>query len=201
MSWVTENMDGFERRTDAKKQAIIKAAKELFTERGVTDVGISEIAAKAHVSQVSIYNYFGDKNALAKEVFITILDAEIDKFEEILDIDIPFYEKFKILSEKNRKRFLEIKRSQFRQYALQDKVLQRLFEEALTVKSIRVYTKFIEIGKKEGAINANIPDEAIRDYIMQLVSFVQRPDFLQSSAEYITGFFKLILYGLLGEEN
>jgi AcrR family transcriptional regulator len=194
-------MDGFERRTKSKKQAIIKAAKELFTERGVTDVGISEIAARAHVSQVSIYNYFGDKNTLAKEVFITILDAEIDKFEEILDIDIPFYEKFKLLSEKNRQRFLEIKRSQFRQYALQDKALQQLFEEALTIKSIHAYAKFIEVGKKEGAINENLPDEAIQDYILQLVSFVQKPDFFQTSTEYKTGFFKLILYGLLGKEQ
>jgi AcrR family transcriptional regulator len=193
--------DGFERRSELKKQAIIQAAKELFTERGVTDVGISEIAAKAHVSQVSIYNYFGDKNTLAKEVFTAILDAEIEKFEEILDTDIPFCEKYKILSVKNRRRILEIKSSQFRQYALQDKVLQRLFEEALTIKSIHAYMKFVEAGKKEGANNKDIPDDAIRDFIVQLVSFIQRPDFLQMSEVYIAGFFKLMLYGLFGKER
>jgi AcrR family transcriptional regulator len=201
MIWVITDMDGFERRTEAKKQAIIKAAKELFTERGVTDVGISEIAAKAHVSQVSIYNYFGDKNTLAREAFMTILDMEIEEFEEVLRIDIPFPEKLKLLIEKNRNRFLEIKRSQFRQYALQDKALQQIYEEALTIKSMRAYKKFIEAGKRGGAINESIPDEAIQDYILQLVSFVQKPDFMQTSAEYMTGIFKLMLYGLLGKEQ
>ena len=195
------NTDGFEKRTEAKKQDILKVAKELFTERGVTDVGISEIAARAHVSQVSIYNYFGDKNALAKEAFMEILDTELSKFEEILDRDIPFYEKFKILSESNRCRFLDIKKSPFRQDALRDKAFHRLFEESLTVKSVSAYMKLIELGKREGAIDKEIPDDAIRDFIMQLVYFMQKPELFQENAEYISGFFKLLLHGLLGKET
>jgi AcrR family transcriptional regulator len=83
-------MNGYERRTEAKKKAIIDAARELFTERGVTDVGVGEIAAKAGVSQVSIYNYFGDKHTLAKEVLIAFLDKAIQEYEEILNREFPF---------------------------------------------------------------------------------------------------------------
>ncbi|MFA7139378.1 MAG: TetR/AcrR family transcriptional regulator, partial [Bacteroidales bacterium] len=61
-------MNGYEKRTKLKKNSIISAAWKLFSERGITDVGINEIATLAKVSQVSIYNYFGNKNNLAKEV-------------------------------------------------------------------------------------------------------------------------------------
>ncbi|MDR0433692.1 MAG: TetR/AcrR family transcriptional regulator, partial [Gracilibacteraceae bacterium] len=60
-------MNGYEKRTDVKKKAILAAARELFAARGLRDVHVNEIAKLANVSQVSIYNYFGDKNSLARE--------------------------------------------------------------------------------------------------------------------------------------
>jgi AcrR family transcriptional regulator len=42
------------------------------------------------VSQITIYNYFGDKNSLAKEAFISFVETAIGEFEQILANDIPF---------------------------------------------------------------------------------------------------------------
>ena len=113
-------MNGYERRTQAKKEAIISAAQELFSERGVTDVKVSEIAAKAHVSQVSIYNYFGNKNGLAREVLATYLDKAIKEYEDILGLDIPFSEKLKMIMAKKHDVVIEISRSHFSEYAWED---------------------------------------------------------------------------------
>ena len=65
-------LNGYERRTKAKKESIVNAARKLFTTRGITDVSIKEIAAKANVSQVTIYNIFGSKNALQKKCLFLI---------------------------------------------------------------------------------------------------------------------------------
>jgi AcrR family transcriptional regulator len=195
------NMDGFKKRTERKKQSIINAARELFTERGITDVKVSEIAAKAHVSQVSIYNYFGDKNGLVREVLITYLNNAMKEYEEILERDIPFSDKLKMIIEKKHDKILEATHSEFSQYALEDKALRQIFMEMATHKSVHIYTKFIELGKKEGAIDAEIPNDVILTYIFSIVSIIQQPNFSKASSKDKKWLFKLFLYGLLGKEN
>ncbi len=194
-------MNGYERRTEAKKKAIINAARELFTERGVTEVGVGEIAAKAHVSQVSIYNYFGDKNTLAKEVLIAFVDKAIQEYEEILNREIPFPEKLKIIMTRKQDAVIEASRSHFSEYAWRDKILRQVYWEAAAVKSNHIYLKFIELGKKEGAIDEHIPDDAILKYLYSSISIMQEPDYLKTSHEYKLGIFRLFLYGLLGKQS
>ena len=194
-------MNGYQRRTEAKKKAIISAARELFTERGLTDVGVGEIAAKAHVSPVSIYNYFGDKNTLATEVLIGFLDKTIKEYEEILDRDIPFPEKLKIVMAKKQEAVIEASRSHFSDYAWGDKALQQVYWEAAAVKSAQIYLKFIELGKKEGLLDEHIPDQAILKYLYSSMSIMQEDDYLKTSTEYKLGIIHLFLYGLLGKES
>jgi len=61
-------MDGFDRRKEHKKESIVRAALELFQTYGFKKASINEIAHKAGVSQVTIYNHFGSKEGLVREV-------------------------------------------------------------------------------------------------------------------------------------
>lgn len=194
-------MNGYEKRTKLKKDSIISAAWELFSNRGITDVSISEIASKAKVSQVSIYNYFGDKNTLAKEVLVAYLDRAIKGYDEILERDIPFSEKLKIIMDKKHEVTTELSHSSISEYAWEDKTLQQVYKEAANSKAISVYIKFIELGKKEGAIDNNIPNEAILAFLLSSVTIIEQSDYLKTSPEYKMGILRLFFYGLLGKEN
>lgn len=194
-------MNGYEKRTNAKKNAIIDAALQLFIERGITEVSISEIAARAKVSQVSIYNYFGDKHNLAKAVLTFYLDQSILGYEEILERDIPFAEKLRLIMDKKNDIVVKIAPSLFSEYAWEDKALQQVYKEATAARAVAIYMKFIELGKKEGAINTDIPNDAILSYILSSVSIMQRPDYFNSSPEYKTGILQLFLYGLIGKDE
>lgn len=194
-------MNGYEKRTNAKKEAIINAAGALFTSRGITDVAISEIAAKANVSQVSIYNYFGDKNALAREVLIKYLDHIIEGYDEILQKEIPFSEKLKIIMEKKIEAVNAYGESFFNKFAWDDKNFQQIYKEAINNKAISIYTKFIEQGKKEGVIVKDIPDDVILHFLLSCVSFMQQSNYLETDPKYKMGILRLCLYGLLGKEE
>jgi AcrR family transcriptional regulator len=194
-------MNGYEKRTQLKRQSIIDNARELFTQRGVTDVKISEIAARADVSQVSIYNYFGDKNQLAKEVLIVMLDEVIQEYDEILNRDIPFPEKLTIIMTKKHSAVIETSNSLFSAYAWSDKVLRQVYREAALIKSTHIYLKFIQLGKKEGTIEKWIPNEAILSYLNASITILQDPEYLKTNDEYKLGIFRLFLYGLLGKEK
>ncbi|MHB8769838.1 MAG: TetR/AcrR family transcriptional regulator [Syntrophales bacterium] len=66
------------RERDNRRNAILKAARKLFFERGFKPVTVDSIARKAELSKGSIYLYFNSK----EEIYTQILLSDIDKFHE-----------------------------------------------------------------------------------------------------------------------
>lgn len=56
-------------RTQATREALIAAARRLFTERGYDLVGTEEIVRVAGVSRGALYHQFGDKASLLRAVY------------------------------------------------------------------------------------------------------------------------------------
>ena len=86
-------MNKYELRTNKKKEAIIHSALELFSTNGFQNTSIKQISDKAQVSQVSIYNYFGSKDALVTECAKIIMKNTLESAKQILQEPIPFIEK------------------------------------------------------------------------------------------------------------
>lgn len=69
-------------RDPAKQDAIIAAARETFFERGLTAATIEDIAQRAGVSKVTLYNRFGDKESL----FEAVIRHELTRMTEAFDL-------------------------------------------------------------------------------------------------------------------
>lgn len=66
------------RERDNRRNAILKAARKLFFEKGFKTVTVESIARKAELSKGSIYLYFNSK----EEIYTQILLNDIDKFHD-----------------------------------------------------------------------------------------------------------------------
>jgi len=64
------------RERENRKNAILKAARKLFLEKGFKTVTVESIARKAELSKGSIYLYYNSK----EEIYTQILLSDIDKF-------------------------------------------------------------------------------------------------------------------------
>jgi AcrR family transcriptional regulator len=66
------------RERENRKNAILKAARKLFFEKGFKSVTVESIAKKAELSKGSIYLYYNSK----EEIYTQILLSDIDKFHD-----------------------------------------------------------------------------------------------------------------------
>jgi len=68
------------REKENRKNAILKAARKLFFDKGFRDVTVESIAKKAELSKGSVYLYFKSK----EEIYTQILLSDIDKFHKVI---------------------------------------------------------------------------------------------------------------------
>jgi len=73
-----------------KKEQVISAARNLFSEYGYHKVSMDEIAKVSGVTKRTIYTYFKDKNDLIKFFLYEELNTMRDMVNKIDDSDIPF---------------------------------------------------------------------------------------------------------------
>ena len=158
-------MNGFERRKEQRKESIQRAALDLFKVYGFKKVSINDIAHKAGVSQVTIYNHFGSKDELVREVIKAQFLGMLEKVREIMKQEKPFPEKLEtIVFDKT-----EIARQyhgELLQTALQnDPEMQQWFESLWQQDINQITIDLVEDGKKNGYINPKRSQEALMLYL------------------------------------
>jgi len=72
------------RRKEARPGEILRAALEIFAERGFAAARIDDVAARAGVSKGTVYLYFDSKEALFKAVVTETIGSEIDRAEMLM---------------------------------------------------------------------------------------------------------------------
>jgi len=192
-------MNGFERRKEQKKKSILKASLDLFMKYGVQKVSVSEIAKEANVSQVTIYNYFGSKEALIQQVIIFYVDNIWGEYEQLMDSDIPFPEKIKqsifekanVASQINRDFFSSF----MNEYTTEGNYIETLWQEKVFPRLI----EFFNEGKEQGFIDPNISNEAILVFIQMFTEYMQQREAGEALLPITEDLTKLFFYGIVGK--
>lgn len=153
-------MDGFEKRRNDKKKAILQTALELFNQYGFERVTVTEIAEKAHVSKVSIYNFFESKDNLRRILIKDIMDESIKNARELIEKEGNFIDKIG--------GFIRIRTWYYDKYSLQfffeavesDPELQQYLDGFNTANK-RLVMEFIHEGKRSGVFSPDVSDTAL----------------------------------------
>lgn len=192
-------MNKYEITTQKKKEAIVNAALSLFTDHGFTHVTIKEIAALANVSQVSIYNYFGSKDALFCCCAEAVVQDAILKAKAILSGEGDFIDKIKSALSVCSSEFNIVFSSYFSEKALNDRALFDMLVENISNSKREIYRDYIEYGKCEGVINPGLSTNMIVDFLDALDAAASKKEFDEDKLSEIQQLYDLLLYGLIGK--
>jgi AcrR family transcriptional regulator len=158
-------MDGYQRRKRQSRDSILRAAIELFAARGIRRVSVAEVAKKAGVNPVTIYNHFQDKDALVREVVTRLTMDHWSRFRAILEDDSPFVEKLeRVIALKHEMADLyssELARSAISTDPQIRRVVDSLFENEVNP----LLLKFLKSGQREGAVRRDLSINALRIYL------------------------------------
>ncbi|MGF7146137.1 AcrR family transcriptional regulator [Anaerotaenia torta] len=157
-------MDGFEKRRDDKKKAIMQTALELFDQYGFEKVSMTDIAEKARVSRASIYNFFESKDNLRRIIIKDILDDSVGKVQKLLEEQCSFIDK---ISE-----YIKIRTWYYGKHSLKfffdtvesDPELRQYLDDFTAIHR-QLLMKFIDEGKQSGVFSPEISNIAIEMYI------------------------------------
>ena len=199
-------MRGIEHRKDKKRgntENIRRAARELFESYGLRRVTINEIARKAGVSPVTIYNYFGTKDKLMRDVVETTLTSIMDKLRKIVQADMAFPDKLEALILHNR--------DIARQY--QGEMIQTLLQghaglgdilRSARKEGFELLADLLKQGKREGCLDPKLSKEAWQLYIEIIARGIFAVSgFLGGAIEpdLMRGMTSLVLCGLAGHKK
>lgn len=197
-------MDGFKARTDKKRELIIQSALMLFTHLSPSKVSIREIAAKAQVSVVTIYNYFGSKEGLMLEVVRSVLASQLQLAEEITQSNDPADKKISRLIF-TKTELLSQFHPDFISFIMNDSSMKKLIEEEFLTRTYELIKDFIHQAKSEGAFSKELPDEMIMKVIeLYRKDISSENSILFSSQEELKShetILKILLYGIAGYKN
>lgn len=192
-------MNKYDARTNRKKRAIVEASLSLFQEKGYAKTTIKDIAASAQVSQVSIYNYYGNKEGLLARCIDVVIEDVIVKAYEILLEDMDYEEKINLALLVCSSEMNHALSNCFSEEVLNDPIFQVLVIKSTNLNKQKIYRKYIEYGKNAGAIDSSLSTNVILEFMDALNSVGSKKHIDENRFNELNQLYHLFLHGLLGK--
>lgn len=190
-------MNGYEKRTKNKREAIVKAAEDLFAEKGISETSITEIAAKAGVSRVTLFKYFGDKEALAREILRAWIEQMLLNYDKIINSDLPFQDKLLTLLRLKFSGWDKIGDMHISPSVWDDPEIKRIIGEMGAGPGMKKLIEFIKQGKESGLIDEALDDEAVLLYFSMFAPVVTNTAYIKKGKAFQQSLFSLFMGGLI----
>ena len=161
---------------------------------------MSEIARKAGVSQVTIYNYFGSKEALVRDVLKWYSLAILEKYEKMMTSDTPFLERLESIVFEKSEAIGQFQGELLQAWIQDDPDMQAFVEDIFANRVNPLIKTFFEEGLRQGYIDQRFSLETVIFYFEIIRrGFFAMPE-LADKAErdpaLIKGLIELMTYGL-----
>lgn len=196
-------MNGFEKRANLIKEKIMKTTLDMLRTSDPKRIRIVDISKMANVSQVTIYNYFGSKETLLREVFRNYVDNTIREFEDYMNEGHSLKEKIEYILFLEKASYKEFPPRLIKELLIEDDELTRYIEEQYKEKTIPLTVRIIEEGKTSGEISDDVSIEIvlafIKLYMNQYETILEMAQNSGDMDKFLEGMVHMFFYGICGK--
>ncbi len=182
---------------------IIKTSRELFWKHGFRRVTIQEICDKAGVSKMTFYKYFPNKTDLAKTVFSNEVEEGMEKFNRLMEENIPVQEKIKKMILLKVEGTNNISQEFMEDFYLGNEPDLQNFVEEKTREAWRGLIKDWKKAQEKGIFRSDFKPEFLLQVSFKLVEILKDDKLAglyESTHDFILEFTRFIVYGISKRE-
>lgn len=188
-----------------KRQRIIEAAVSLFHHtHDVRKVAIEDIARAAHVSPTTVYNQFGNRDALVIEVSKSLIYAILENARTFLRSDLPFPAKLTGMISGKLELAANFNSEVVTRLITQDAKIAPFLEQIYATEVNGLWLEMLEDGKRQGYIEESLSPEAFLAYMdVMRIGFSAKSDLFkdwQNRMDLIEELTRLFFYGFLKKD-
>ncbi|SEC26091.1 TetR/AcrR family transcriptional regulator [Paenibacillus sp. GP183] len=196
-------MNGFEKRADLIKKKIMKTTLDMLRTSDPKRIRIADISRMANVSQVTIYNYFGSKEALLREVFKNYMDKAVRDFEQYMNEGHSLKEKIEHILFLEKESYKDFPPGLIKQLLIEDYELTAYIEKQYKETTIPLTIRIIEEGKASGEIAQEVSIEHvlafIQLYMNQYEALLEMAKQSADTEKFLEGMVHIFFYGVCGK--
>lgn len=199
-------MNGFQKRTEAKKKQIIQATLQLLKAKGdEKNITMEEIAKQANVAKTTIFKYFGRKDNLIREVYQSFFEEMIESAKAILAKNKPFEETLIELSQNKIKYFHDMGYTIY--VGMMKYITEKeddglsLMAKKLSIENQSILLDLFHRGKKEGKVDLKYSDEFLMLYFRTIVEGMSNPQIYEKIAPYTEEWTEMLMKGLAPDKK
>jgi len=182
-----------------KQEALLETGKRLFWKYGFKRVTIDEICREADVSKMTFYRHFKNKTELAKTIFEKEVHRGIEKFNSVMDSEIPVPERLKTIITMKMEGTNEISREFIMDFYNSDDTDLKLYVEELTAKSWNEIISTFKVAQKKGWFRKDLKPEFILYLTQHLIPMLTDEKILKyydTPQDMILEFTNFFTYGI-----
>jgi AcrR family transcriptional regulator len=199
-------LNGFQKRTEAKKKQIIQATLQLLKAKGdEKNITMEEIAKQANVAKTTIFKYFGNKDNLIREVYQSFFEEMIESAKAILAKNKPFEETLIELSQNKIKYFHDMGYTIY--VGMMKYITEKeddglsLMAKKLSIENQSILLDLFHRGKKEGKVDLKYSDEFLMLYFRTIVEGMSNPQIYEKIAPYTEEWTDMLMKGLAPDKK
>lgn len=184
---------------NAKYQAIMNSAREVFWKHGVKRVTVEEICRHAGVSKMTFYKLFPNKVELAKHLYEKTVEYALDKFRQLMKMDISPEEKIRGMIEMKTEGAHEISQEFIQDLYQNPELGLKGFVERITQESWKVIVECFREAQKENVFRKDVRPEFLYYYSQKISEMVTDKSLLElyeSPEEAIMELVRFFAYGV-----
>ncbi|MNW37791.1 transcriptional regulator BetI [compost metagenome] len=198
-------MNGFEKRANLIKEKIMRTTLDMLRTSDPKRIRIADISKMAKVSQVTIYNYFGSKEELLRDVFKSYIDTAVHEFGEYMDGNHSLKEKIEHIIFLEKEAYRELPPKLIKDLVIDDHELAAYIEKLYQDVSMPMMVRIIEEGKNSGEISEDVSVENvlafIQLYMNQYQTILEMAERSEDMDRFLEGMVQLFFYGVCGKKQ
>ncbi|MBN2030430.1 TetR/AcrR family transcriptional regulator [bacterium] len=183
-----------------KQKQIIETAKKLFWKYGMKRVSVEEVCREAHVSKMTFYHYYQNKNDLAMAILDLIQEEGMKKYQDIMDRDVSFAEKVRLWVQLKMEQTKDLSSEFFNDlHKNAPPEVTAHFQKIYTESVQRILDDFLQ-ARQRGDIRKDIKPEFILYFLNRMIDMTDDENLstlYDSPQEMILELTNFFFYGIL----